>query len=72
MTISWLAEKKASRQAAAKTGHSAREGSQTLIARIVRVSSSWIGSIQPRLRPNRRSRPGGVRSISGAHRNFSR
>ena len=72
MTMSWLAEKKATRRAknAVPAGFSA--GLVDAMATIDAISAAWVAMAQPRRRPSSRPRTGSViRSITGAHRNLN-
>ena len=71
MTMSWLADRKATMTAAIAVAAGSLRGSVMPIARIAKANGIWIANAQPRRRPSRAVRNGiGRRSISGDHRNF--
>ncbi len=71
MTMSWLADRKATTTAAIAVAAGSLRGSVRPIARIAKASGTWIASAQLRRRPSRAVKNGiGSRSISGDHRNF--
>ena len=72
MTMSWVAETKATKAAKAAITARFRAGSVPDISQRPIISNTCSTIIQLRRCPSRRVRPGTwVRSISGAHRNFS-
>ena len=70
-TISWLAEQKATKAAAAREGIGLAAGSDTASRMAAKTSIGWIIASHPRRCPNRRNGPGGGRSNTGAQRTFS-
>ena len=71
MTMSWLADRKATTIAASTVIHGSMSGSVKPSQRIASASAAWITSAQPRRRPSRVVIPGsGSRSMTGAHRNL--
>lgn len=71
MTMSWLAEQKATITASSAVWPGSMRGSTAPRPSSAATSAAWVASSQPRRRPNTRDRTGsGSRSISGAHRNF--
>ena len=71
-TMSWLAERNATRAPAASDANGAAAGLDSASSAAAATSAGWIASSQPRRRPKRRSVPGGsVWSSSGAQTNFS-
>ncbi len=71
MTMSWLADRKATTTAAKAVPTGSVFGSVIPSASIAAPSRNWIVSAQLRRRPSRRVRTGiGNRSISGDHRNL--
>ena len=71
MTMSWLADRKATTTAASAVTPGSDRGSVKPSARIASASAGWIANAQPRRRPRRAVRIGiGNRSIAGDHRNL--
>ena len=71
MTMSWLADKKATTTAATAVTPGSAFGSVRPSARIASASAGWIAKAQPRRRPRRAVRNGfGSRSIAGDYRNL--
>ena len=72
MTMSWVAETTPTRTARAAMAPRLFEGSTPEMARSARMIIAWQASIQARLWPRVRVRPGmGTRSTRGAQRNFT-
>ena len=72
MTMSWLADRKATTTAAIAVAAGSDRGSVRPSARIASASAGWIAYAQPRRRPRRLVTNGiGTRSMTGDHRNFT-
>ncbi len=72
ITMSWLADRNATRAAAAMAPAGAATGLDSASATAARANSGWIVASQPRRRPSARNGPGGATwSSIGAQRNFS-
>ena len=72
MTMSWLADRKATTKAIAAIKGRFSRGSPVPRMAIDSASRHWIASIQPRRRPSQRVSSGSESwSINGDHRNFS-
>src|SRR5215831_10746434 len=72
MTMSWLADKKATTTAASAVAAGSDRGSVMPSARIASASPGWIANAQPRRRPRRLVTNGiGMRSMIGDHKNFT-
>ncbi len=71
MTMSWLAELKATSTAKKAVSAGAAAGSLVPSSTRLAASASWVTIAQPRRRPRRPSGPGRrIWSISGAQTNF--
>ena len=72
MTMSWLAEQKATMTANRAVHHNSVTGFVDPSASSASAKQAWVTSAQPRRRPHRRVTTGRrSRSISGAQANFS-
>ena len=70
MTMSWLAERKATRVATSAVSTGAPAGSQTPTAAMVATSATWMQASQPRRWPNPRKAGGRSASSAGDQRNL--
>ena len=67
MTMSWLAERKATTTAASAVHQGSTAGSVKPMARMASASATWMMIAQPRRRPRKGGR---IWSSSGAQRNL--
>ncbi|BBK33882.1 hypothetical protein STHU_45160 [Allostella humosa] len=71
MTMSWVADRKATASAAMAVSAGSTAGSVRPSRAMAAMRAAWTASVQPRRRPKRPVRTGrGRLSTSGAQRNF--